>query len=215
MMHRIAADLRLGLLGFCAALLAFPAALQAAPVPGSRILVASDGDVIATYIKSGSIFFNDLYLETPANGLGIIFESDDCMELLPGDPRLATCSTGTPDGTQVNLGFFTAGTELVFRLEALDVPGDPFPSFTYQWFSGDGSQNSDGLAHALVIDTGGNTAYVGFDDTPFNGDENFADMQFMLSNVSVVPLPAALPLLAGGLGLLVPIARRRRAAALG
>ena len=57
-------------------------------------VIASGGDVVATYQGNSASYSNDLWL-----GLEFIFNNH-----------------ATPVGTTMDLGNFTAGTELVFRL---------------------------------------------------------------------------------------------------
>ena len=47
---------------------------QAAPVLGASVF-ATGGHVIATFESNGAGFSNDLFLDTPANGLGLIFNN--------------------------------------------------------------------------------------------------------------------------------------------
>ncbi len=173
-----------------AALLSASAYTQAAAVVGGAITVASDGDVIAKYIGNSASFSNDLYLDSPANGLGIIFNNQT-----------------SPIGSTVNLGFFTAGTELIFRLY-VNQTGNNF-------FSGLASRNPDGKAHARVTnDYSPTETLVEFEDlfgTP-EGDDGFNDLRFTFTNVqtAAVPEPATLAMWTGMLGV-VCVFRKRRA----
>lgn len=153
-----------------------PHVTLAVPIPGAPLIVASDGDVVATYLGHSAGFSSDLYLDSPANALGIIFNNH-----------------ASPVGSMVNLGPFTAGTELVLRIHVNDT-GDDF-------FTGLASRNPDNVFHAVVDDAfGPNTTYVGFEDLLGGGDLDYDDLRFSFSNTrSSVPEPATLLLLGSGL----------------
>ena len=51
------------------------------------------------------------------------------------------------------------------------------------FYSGDGSRNPDGIAHA-VVDSRQNQAQVGFEDLFGGGDRDYNDLVFSFSNVS-------------------------------
>lgn len=78
------------------------------------------------------------------------------------------------------------------------------------FYLGDGSRNSDGLAHGVVDDLGGNNFYVGFEDLAGGGDFDYDDHRFLFSGglSTDVPAPASFGLL--GLGMLGFAAARRR-----
>lgn len=154
-------------------------------VVGGSLFVASDGDVIATYqgVSPGTVYSNDLYLDSPANALGILFNN----------------KTSTV-GDTVNLGTFTAGRELIFRLHVNDT-GDDF-------FTGPGSRNPDGLPHARVNDMFSPTeTLVEFEDlfgTP-EGDEGFNDLFFSFTNLTLEPAPVPEPSMMAVFGVLAVI----------
>src|SRR5262245_58778566 len=77
----------------------FPRTARALPLHGAQIFVQSPGDVIATFLGYSAAYTSDLYLDSPPNAPGIIFTNQT-----------------TRPGTTVNLGSFSGGTELVFRL---------------------------------------------------------------------------------------------------
>jgi hypothetical protein len=166
---------------------------QAAPLLGASVF-ATGGHVIATFESNGAGFSNDLYLDTPANGLGLIFNN-----------------YGTPVGTTMDLGEYAPGTELIFRVHVNDT-GDNF-------FTGPAFRNADGVAHVMVDDNvpgfPGKTI-VGFEDLFGGGDQDYNDLVFSFTNVVTregvnqsVPEPAALSLLGAGLAFVASRMRRR------
>ena len=150
------------------------------PVLGGRMLVASDGYVTAEFLGSDAGYFNTLYLD------------------VPGDADMYMFDKSSPPGSgPINLGWFTAGTELIFRLDVSNT-GESF-------FTGDADRNADGLAHAMATsilnDAGLYVTTVGFEDLLGGGDLDFNDFEFRLTNVvdPVIPAPTVLALIALGL----------------
>jgi hypothetical protein len=91
------------------------------------------------------------------------------------------------NGELVDLGIFGAGDELEFWIY-VDNTGLSF-------FSGDGSRNPDGLAHALAITSLVDDLFVttvGFEDLLGGGDLDYNDFMFRLTNV-IDPLHGAVP----------------------
>ena len=143
----------------------------AIPIDGAPIVVAADGNVVATYFGTTASYNSDLYLFSPSGAFtSIIFNNH-----------------GSTVGSIVDLGFFAAGTELIFRLH-VNTTGLDF-------FSGDPSRNSDGLAHARVNDEFSSTqTLVEFEDlfgTP-EGSLGFNDLRFGFTNVRSTP-PVGVP----------------------
>jgi PKD repeat protein len=72
--------------------------------------------------------------------------------------------------TPINIGKFTAGTELIFWMKTCGSAYDqtPYPGPTSGtcnvFFTGPGSRNYDGLVHALITSPSANTWSVGFED---------------------------------------------------
>ncbi|RYZ91793.1 MAG: PEP-CTERM sorting domain-containing protein [Moraxellaceae bacterium] len=146
-------------------------------------VIASGGEVIAKYEGNSASFSNDLYLN-----LNFIFNNQ-----------------ATPVGSTVNLGTFTAGTELVFRLYVNNT-GE-------SWFTGAASRNNDGLFHARVQENWKpGTTLVSFEDLSGDpeGVNGFNDLSFSFTNTQTTPVPesSALVLMLIGLGLL-GFARRK------
>ncbi|HOP16442.1 MAG: DUF4114 domain-containing protein [Chromatiaceae bacterium] len=151
------------------------------PIAGGRMLVANTGYVTATFLGSDAGYFNTLFLDGEAADVRLFDKHSEV-------------------GTTINLGTFTAGTELVFRLDVRNT-GNRF-------FTGDAARNVDGIAHALAVTTLEQQTYVttvGFEDLLNGGDLDYNDFTFVLHNVidpPAVPSPSALALLGLGIGLL-------------
>lgn len=159
----------------------------AAPLYGASLIVDTDGEVVATFQGHSAGFTNELYLDSPANGLGLLFTNQT-----------------TPVGTQVSLGSFTAGTELIFRMHVVED--------NYDYFNGPADRNPDAVIHAFVDDAFiADESYVAFEDLYGGGDLNYNDLTFSLTNThanGVVPEPAAWLLC--GVGVSLATLRRRR-----
>jgi hypothetical protein len=172
-------------LGVIAALaLASPS--MALPILGAKVIVAETGNVTATYLGHSAAISNDLYLNSPSNGLGIIFNNH-----------------ATPIGTTFNLGTFTAGTELIFHIHAHRSGGADMTPRDY--YTGPADRNADGIMHAIVDSAyGPNTTFVGFEDIWGGGDLDYDDLKFSFTNTKseALPEPATLLLFGSGLGSL-------------
>ena len=152
---------------------------------GQPVIVAADGEVIATYVGDTAFAGSNLFVNSNPD---VIFTNGVS---LPGDTK--------------SLGFFTAGTELIFRLE-VGFSGDIF-------YSGAASRNLDGLAHAAANSDGGFT-FVGFEDLFGGGDGDYDDLVFSFSNTlsGPVPEPASWAMMIGGFALAGSAMRRRKVA---
>lgn len=148
------------------------------PILGGKLLVANNGEVRAKFLGSDAGYFNTLFLAG----------SDDPL-----------FDKSSPLNGELSLGPFSAGTELVFRLDVRNT-GKSF-------FSGDLLRNPDLLAHAQATTTFDEIARayvttVGFEDLFNGGDKDYNDFVFQLTNVidpPGVPTPSALALIVIGL----------------
>lgn len=193
----------LGILWPIMAYAIYPYAGEGNPIIGAKVIVRTTGDVIATCVNGnvGAFYDDYLYISTPSGtytnaipnaiGKNWIFEEHI-----------------TPVGTVVDLGTFTAGTELVFNVLA-DTHGDDFSQNSQgylNWYTGPASRNADGFAHAWVdaAYTGpyGGVA-IGFEDEsatrngstinngqPGPGDAGYEDLIYTFSNVVITPPPS-------------------------
>jgi hypothetical protein len=140
------------------AALAVPA--QADLILNSSLTVVNDGHVFATFLGYSASYSNDLFLQSPAGPGGVLFNNKS-----------------TPVGTTVDLGYFTAGTELIFGLHVNNAG--------YTFYSGDASLNPDGVAHSAIFGTWQTTGLiVGFEDLFGGGDKDYNDLIFGFKNVA-------------------------------
>ena len=177
---------------------------EGAPILGATV-VATGGNVIATYVNGGGLFYDYLYLASPSNsytnpdptvaGSNFIFENRNPPSA-PGDT--------------VDLGYFDPGTVLTFNIFADTRDGGHL-----NWYSGPAALNADNEAHAIVdaayTGTYGGT-FVGFEDCFGCGGYPgyYEDLQYTFTNVtSRLPEPATL--LLTGIGLMGVVASRRYA----
>ncbi len=166
---------------------------------GFLVIAAGSSPVVATYEGNSASYSNDLYLER--DGLG----NPGIDGNTANDLFLFNNHVNNP-GNTASVGTFSAGVELVFRLHVNNT-GDNF-------FSGPGSRNVDGNAHARVQDNWApGTTLVSFEDLR-GGPFVFNDLSFSFSNTRSTPVPDSM---STGLGLGVALiglftaARRRKA----
>jgi hypothetical protein len=127
----------------------------------STLTVTTDGHVYATFLGSSASYSDNLFLQSPGGPSGVLFNNHT-----------------TPFGTTIDLGYFTAGTELVFGLYVNNT-GNTF-------FTGDPSRNSDGISHAGILTTlPGIGLIVGFEDLLGGGDRDYNDLIFGFKNLGV------------------------------
>ena len=150
------------------------------------LVIASGGSVIATYQGNSASYSNDLYL---VNTGQFIFNNHTSAV-----------------GSTVDLGAFAAGIELEFRLYVNDT--------ATSYFTGPGSRNPDGHAHARVeTNWQPGETLVSFEDLR-NGPFDYNDLSFSFTNTAgqtPVPEPATWSL--AMLGLLAAGGLRRRSLA--
>ncbi len=164
-----------------------PSMASAAPVLGGSVFVTNTGNVTATFQGSTAGYDSLLYLDSPANMFGAIFHNH-----------------ANSIGDTFDLGSFTAGTELIFRIEVLNTGNN--------WYTGPAFRNADGVPHNVVDNLPGGDTYVGFEDLAVSEfpDNDYDDLNFSFTNTAV-PEPAS-ALLAMGAVAGMFVRRNRRSA---
>jgi len=175
---------------------AFP--IAAPGTEGLPVLVGGTDNVIATYRGNSAAYSNDLYLMLNASGN-------------PGDDNDMTNDLyifnnhSSPVGSTADLGSFTIGTELIFRLHVRNTG--------YDYFTGGIGNNPDNRIHARVQENWQpNETLVSFEDL-FNGPFDYNDLSFSFTNTVTrvtdpVPEPPVMLLLGAGLAILGILRRR-------
>jgi uncharacterized protein DUF4114 len=161
-----------------------------------NLLVAGGGDVTVTITADSSSAADtdvlSLYAVNPNSGIVTLVN--------PLTTPLVNNQT-TPIGTQVDLGSFVAGSELIFQV----VNENTATTF----YSGsDSSLNPDGVVHFDVQGTSGGSTTVGVEDLDKaqSSDYDYNDVVYTFTGVSAAdPVPetsSTLPLFGMGLGVL-------------
>jgi hypothetical protein len=191
--HTIKADWHRAIAGFSFFLAMAGTAQAAHPIAAvgteGLSVIATGGEVFATYLGSTASYTDLLYLN---GGSTEIFR---------------TVTNPTSVGTQVSLGSFSAGTELVFHINVTNQ--------NQTFFSGPKSRNADDEEHARVqANWQANTTLVSFEDgwKVNEGAGGFNDMSFSLTGVSVsaVPEPASMALALVGAIAIAGLKRKRK-----
>jgi hypothetical protein len=163
-------------------------AISPYPGEGNPVLcatvIATGGEVTATFITGSGCYWDYLYLNTFAAG------NPNYSNAGGGSGETSNfifVNHGSVAGQTVSLGTFPAGTELVFHVVA-DTSCQNFGPGPYlDWYTGPATRNADGFCHAWVdaAYTGpyGGTA-VGFEDLFGLGDAGFEDLIYTFSNVT-------------------------------
>lgn len=168
----------------------------------SVVLAHSGGAVLATYEGSGAGYSNDIYLMLDASG-------NPGNDGNPANDQFIFNNHSASVGESVNLGTFSSGTNLLFRLHVNTTDID--------YFTGTPSNNPDGVPHARAASNElTNITLLSFEDLHGGGDNNFSDLSISLSNTLTAAIPASIPepetyaMLLAGLGMIGAISRRRR-----
>ena len=146
---------------------AFP--IAASGTEGLSVYVTGTNNIIATYEGNSAAYSNNLYLALDTNGD-------------PGDDGDYTNdffifnNHSSVVGSTIDLGSFTAGTELIFYINVTNTG--------YKFFTGTASRNPDLHEHARVEENWNpGTSLVSFEDL-YNGAFHYNDLSFSFTNTS-------------------------------
>ena len=176
---------KLGLLTTCVSVLTLFNAARAYATPGLE-LFAQGGDVQVTFEGGGGLFDDYLFLASPVPSPPFLPAPANSFNVNPANYLFYQHVASA--GQTVDLGTFAAGTELEFGLYVEEPAGFGYPNgnpgqnFDTTYYTGPGSRNPDGAAHANVLNNfyGPNTAFVGFEDW---SDFQYEDLQFKFAGL--------------------------------
>jgi len=124
-----------------------PAFYDPSRVVGGQLFAADTGTVTVTYCNATGSFQKNVYFEA-AEG-----------DILIG---AYVSASSTPFGTEVGVGEVIEGQELIFSLTEL--------SLGHTYYTGPGSRNHDGYAHAATFDLGDGRYAIAMEDYPSTED---------------------------------------------
>jgi hypothetical protein len=122
-------------------------------------LVATGGTASVTVLPATAGYTSRLYLKNPD----------------PSQPDIFL-ATNHDVGTTVSIPTYPAGTPLEFYIFVTNTG--------YTYYMGDGTNNPDGIPHAVVTATGPGQAIVGFEDLYGGGDQDYDDNVFRFEGVT-------------------------------
>jgi hypothetical protein len=97
-------------------------------------------------------------------------EADFTYDILLSSPVFRNIATNHYTGAPINISSYRVGAELIFSIYVQET-GQTF-------YTGPGSRNPDGLAHAKVTCISNGRARVSFEDYLGGGDNDFDDAVF-------------------------------------
>jgi Domain of unknown function (DUF4114) len=113
----------------------------------------------------------------------VIFDNASTLANLKGEGLGSTNRTSKAPlqpGDFVDLGFFTAGTNLDFYLISQTPSGKTAGVYSTQQ-----SANADGLSHAMALTSEGSSyLMIGFEDEKNGGDKDFNDLVFAIQFIA-------------------------------
>lgn len=222
-------------LGAAAALMLAPAQAHAVGLLGLSF-ISNGGSVSVRYLGSSAAYFNTLqwftggygavnYRPSP-NDNTVDYNNSGYVINLFYNQNGYILGSGTPVtasnvGDVVELGAIPMGQEILLGLFVHNEyfnGSSPNPDWLtqdaddYTYFSGPDIRNRDNRFHLAITDLGGGTFQFegGWEDIFGGGDEDYNDVIFQISGVSVTPEPMSMALVGTGLAGLAGFARRRR-----